>query len=78
VREARERIVRLLAQNPPLSAKDLALDGNAIMRVLGVGPSPAVGEATRFLVEQVLEDPSRNTAPRLADLLEEWARQRGP
>jgi tRNA nucleotidyltransferase (CCA-adding enzyme) len=77
VRHVRERITSLLAQNPPLSAKDLALDGNEIMRVLGVGPSPAVGEATRFLVEQVLEDPSLNTAPRLTALLEGWARQRG-
>jgi tRNA nucleotidyltransferase (CCA-adding enzyme) len=77
VRELRGRIDRLLAQSPPLSAKDLALDGNEIMRVLGVGPSPAVGEATRFLVEQVLEDPSLNEALKLTALLEEWARERG-
>jgi tRNA nucleotidyltransferase (CCA-adding enzyme) len=78
VRELRDRIGGLLAQHPPLSAKDLVLDGNEIMRVLGVRPSPAVGEATRFLVDQVLEDPSLNTPPRLTALLEAWARQRGP
>jgi putative nucleotidyltransferase with HDIG domain len=77
VRAVRERVRRVLEQNPPLSAKDLALDGNQIMRVLGVGPSPAVGEATRFLVDQVLENPSLNTPPELTSLLEGWARQRG-
>ena len=77
VRKLRERIARLLAHRPPLSAKALALNGNQIMRVLGVGPSPTVGEATRFLIDQVLEDPSLNTPQRLTELLEKWARERG-
>jgi tRNA nucleotidyltransferase (CCA-adding enzyme) len=47
------------------------------MRVLGVGPSPTVGEATRFLIDQVLEDPSLNTPQRLTELLGKWARERG-
>lgn len=77
VRAVRERIARVLDERPPLSARELALDGNDIMRALGVGPSPTVGEATRFLVDQVLEDPSLNTSAALTRLLEGWARQRG-
>lgn len=77
VQEVRERIGRLLAEHPPLAARDLALDGNQIMRALGIGPSPAVGEATRFLLQQVLDDPSLNSAAQLTGLLETWARQRG-
>jgi tRNA nucleotidyltransferase (CCA-adding enzyme) len=77
VQKLRQRIARLLAHRPPLSAKALALNGNQIMRVLGVGPSPAVGEATRFLIDQVLEDPSLNTPQRLTELLQTWARERG-
>jgi len=63
------RLADIMAARPPLSAKDLALDGAAIMRVLGVGPSPAVGEATRFLLDAVLERPELNTPGQLEALL---------
>jgi len=64
-----ERLARVVAARPPLSAKDLALDGAGIMRTLGVGPSPAVGEATRFLLEAVIERPELNTPERLEAIL---------
>ncbi len=64
-----ERLGRIVAARPPLSPKDLALDGATIMKVLGVGPSPAVGEATRFLLDAVLERPELNTADELEKLL---------
>ncbi len=64
-----ERIASLLAAHPPLSAKDLALDGAAIMKALGVGPSPAVGDATRFLLDAVLDRPEVNTPEQLEALL---------
>lgn len=70
------RIDRVLESGPPLSARDLALDGSRIMQVLGVGPSPVVGEATRFLLGRVLERPELNTPETLADLLLAWARER--
>ncbi len=66
------RLRAIAATQPPLAARDLALDGQAIMRVLGVGPSRAVGEATRFLVDQVLEEPSRNSVDALSALLKSW------
>jgi tRNA nucleotidyltransferase (CCA-adding enzyme) len=69
-----QRIERIVSQRPPLSASELALDGAAIMRTLGVGPSPAVGEATRFLLDAVLDRPELNTAESLETLL----RNRGP
>lgn len=77
VKALQARLEDLLAQRPPLNAKALALNGNQIMQVLGVGPSPAVGEATRFLVDHVLEDPSQNSAPALTALLRQWAAQKG-
>lgn len=45
------------------------------MAALGVGPSPIVGEATRFLVESVLDDPSLNTADALRQRLQAWQAQ---
>jgi len=67
-----ERITALLATNPPLTAKALALDGSAIMRVLQVGPSRVVGDATRHLLELVLDDPSLNTVEQLTAQIRAW------
>jgi tRNA nucleotidyltransferase (CCA-adding enzyme) len=51
----------------------LALDGAAVMALLGCGPGPRVGAALRHLAECVLEDPERNTAALLAEELRRWA-----
>ncbi len=66
------RLEALAAAKPPLSAKELALTGGDIMATLGVGPSPIVGEATRFLMESVLDDPALNTAETLKTRLKDW------
>ncbi|MFY1827810.1 CCA tRNA nucleotidyltransferase [Myxococcus fulvus] len=66
------RLEALAAAKPPLVAKDLALTGGDIMSTLGVGPSPIVGEATRFLMDSVLDDPALNTREALARRLEDW------
>ena len=63
------RVRQVLATRPPLSASDLALGGTEVMRVLGIGPSPAVGAATRALLEAVLDDPSLNTPEALERIL---------
>jgi tRNA nucleotidyltransferase (CCA-adding enzyme) len=72
----RSRIGKILSAHPPLDAGALALDGNEIMAVLGVGPSPAVGEATRFLLDRVLENPDLNSPGELAALLRQWAQSK--
>ncbi len=76
--EALAARLRTLAEaKPPLTARALALNGGAIMKALDVGPSPAVGEATRHLLECVLDDPSANTPERLQALLSAWKASRG-
>ncbi|QSQ26537.1 CCA tRNA nucleotidyltransferase [Pyxidicoccus parkwayensis] len=67
-----DRLEALADAKPPLSAKELALTGGDIMATLGVGPSPIVGEATRFLMDSVLDDPGLNTAETLKTRLQEW------
>jgi tRNA nucleotidyltransferase (CCA-adding enzyme) len=71
------RLRAIAASKPPLLGKDLALNGGAIMATLAVGPSPIVGEATRFLLERVLDEPSLNEAEKLKELLLSWQRERG-
>jgi tRNA nucleotidyltransferase (CCA-adding enzyme) len=70
-------VQRVLATHPPLAVKALALKGQQVMEVLGVGPSPVVGEATRWLLREVLEAPERNTEEGLRRALEAWAKARG-
>jgi tRNA nucleotidyltransferase (CCA-adding enzyme) len=73
----RAQVEQALAGKPPLSVRELALGGRQVMDVLGVGPSPVVGEATRWLLELVLEAPERNTAAALTTALRGWAEARG-
>ncbi len=68
----RARVEAIIATNPPLSARQLALDGKGIMTALGLGPSPAIGHATRHLLELVLDDPSLNTPEGLHAALKAW------
>jgi tRNA nucleotidyltransferase (CCA-adding enzyme) len=75
--ELEARMERVLAAHPPLTVKALALKGQQVMQVLGVGPSPVVGEATRWLLAEVLETPERNTEEGLREALEAWAKARG-
>jgi tRNA nucleotidyltransferase (CCA-adding enzyme) len=64
----RERAEALLAAGAALSTRDLALDGNDLMRELSVPPSRMVGQILEHLVERVTDEPALNER---AALLEE-------
>lgn len=66
------QVSELLATNPPLTTKALALNGSQIMSALGVGPSPLIGQATHYLLECVLDEPALNTREGLEGLLSAW------
>jgi hypothetical protein len=72
LREGFERVRRSGAL--ALQRSDLALDGAAVMAILGTGPGRAVGRALRALTEAVLEDPTRNTPEALGEILVAWWR----
>ncbi|ACG73614.1 tRNA cytidylyltransferase [Anaeromyxobacter sp. K] len=72
VSRARAAIDAELAAAPPLATGDLALDGRAVMSLLGEGPGPHVGEALHHLLDRVLEDPAQNTREALAAELRRW------
>jgi putative nucleotidyltransferase with HDIG domain len=59
------RVDRMLASDQALDVTDLAVDGRDVMRVLGLPSGPEVGRVLDGLLEEVLEDPSLNTAERL-------------
>ena len=68
---------QIVADPPPLAIDRMALNGAAVMRLLGVKPSPVVGEALRFLLNEVLEDPASNRPDELEQKLKLWASARG-
>lgn len=63
--EYERSIKRILAEKPPLSTRDLAVDGNDIMNILGIPEGPTVGRVLEGLLEMVLDDPSKNNRDEL-------------
>lgn len=47
-------------QPAPFSINDLSVDGNDVMKILGIKPGPKVGEILQKLFEEVDEDLSKN------------------
>jgi poly(A) polymerase len=70
-----ERIARLREQEE-LDAIRPDLDGNAIMRILGIGPGPAVGNAYRHLLALRMERGPLEPAEAAAEL-RRWAAEHG-
>lgn len=71
-----ERRIQALAAEEDLARIRPDLDGNEIMRLLGVGPGPVVGAAYRHLLEQRLERGPLGTAEATAELAR-WAAEHG-
>jgi putative nucleotidyltransferase with HDIG domain len=57
--EMKERIEEQLHQ--PFSLKDMAMNGNDLMKDLGMQPGPKIGEVLKVMFEEVLQDPEKNT-----------------
>ncbi len=76
VQEALERrIAQEVEQSPELlQGRDLAIDGDDVQSVLGIGPGPRVGEIMDALLEAVLDDPSLNRRDELLALTRRIAR----
>jgi tRNA nucleotidyltransferase (CCA-adding enzyme) len=56
----RNRIEALLTTEQALSTRDLEVDGDDVMRVLGLPPGPRVGEVLEALLQAVIDDPGAN------------------
>jgi tRNA nucleotidyltransferase (CCA-adding enzyme) len=70
-RELRARIAQVAADDAALRVTDLAIDGQDVMRILGIPPSRRVGEVLEALLEQVLDDPGLNERETLERLAQE-------
>ena len=66
VDELELRIKNEINKKSPFGLKDLAVDGNVIMKKLKLKPGPVVGEILNYLLEQVLDEPENNS-PRVLE-----------
>ncbi len=73
LQQLRLHVERVLAAGAALSVKDLAVDGNDLMRELGMRPGPALGDLLEYLLEQVLAEPACNERPQLLALARSFA-----
>jgi tRNA nucleotidyltransferase (CCA-adding enzyme) len=58
--EFRRRIELEIERQNALTVRDLCIDGYDLMEALGLVPGPIIGRALSALLEDVLDDPSRN------------------
>ncbi|HLO02304.1 MAG TPA: CCA tRNA nucleotidyltransferase [Symbiobacteriaceae bacterium] len=63
---------RVLANDAALKISDLAVTGRDVMQVLNIIRGPEVGRALENLLQEVLEEPSRNNREWLVGRLAEW------
>ncbi|MBE3575368.1 MAG: HD domain-containing protein [Firmicutes bacterium] len=66
------RAEKVLAGAVPLKPAQLAANGRDLQAWLGIPPGPQVGRLLRYLHQQVLDDPARNTPAQLRRLAESW------
>jgi tRNA nucleotidyltransferase/poly(A) polymerase len=63
-----QRVQEQIAAANAFSPRDLKIDGNDVMRELGIPPGPEVGRILNALFERVLDEPALNTPEKLVEL----------
>lgn len=71
------RVQEEIARANAFSPRDMAVDGNDLMRELGIPQGPEVGRIIRELFERVTDDPESNTRESLLALARELHRAGG-
>jgi tRNA nucleotidyltransferase (CCA-adding enzyme) len=72
VDELAARVAAELDAGSPLTLRELAVDGNDLVKGLGLKPGPIVGELLERLLGSVIADPSRNTRELLLAEARSW------
>ncbi len=70
----KQHVERVLAAGAALSVRDLAVNGGTLMQELGMKPGPDLGRILKALLDEVIEDPSKNQRAALLDRARELLR----
>lgn len=68
--EFKRRIIDVQKHIPTVA--DLKVDGNDVMKILGTGPGPQIGEILSKLFEEIMEDPKKNEREYLLKRIEKY------
>jgi tRNA nucleotidyltransferase (CCA-adding enzyme) len=61
IAQLKAHVAQVIAQGAAFNVKDLAIDGRVLISELGAKPGPDIGRVLRTLLEEVVDDPARNT-----------------
>ncbi len=64
----RAHVEKVLAEGAALSTRDLAIDGNVLMKEVGLKPGRIIGEVLEHLLEVVIGDPAKNEREALLEM----------
>lgn len=73
----RAHVAKVLAEGAALSTRDLALDGNVLMKELGIRPGRIIGAIMESLLEDVIADPAVNERDALLERARAFVAARG-
>jgi hypothetical protein len=76
--EFAQRVSDVMKSGRAFTVSKLAIDGNDIMRDLGLAPGPRVGIILNELLQSVLEDPALNERETLLEIARRLAKERLP
>lgn len=65
------RVEKILREGEATNVKMLAVQGDEVMKRLGISPGPRVGHILNALLEEVLDDPKKNTKEYMSARMEE-------
>jgi poly(A) polymerase/tRNA nucleotidyltransferase (CCA-adding enzyme) len=68
VENLKVRIDKIIEQENAITVKDLALNGHDVMGEFNLKPGPIIGKILNHLLEEILDDPSKNTRETLIKL----------
>ena len=66
-----------MAEGAALAIRDLAITGQDLMKI-GLRPGPLFGEILKILLDEVIDDPTKNEPERLLARAQEIAREPSP
>src|SRR3989338_3807439 len=65
------RVEKILREEEAPTPKMLAVDGNDVMQILGISPSPKIGFILDAMLEEVIDDPAKNSKDYLTSRMRE-------
>jgi len=65
------RVEKILREEEAPTPKMLAVNGNDIMQILGISPSPKIGFILDAMLEEVIDDPAKNSKDYLTSRMRE-------